>query len=159
MQVESALYQLLKADATVMSIVQGRIFSGVLPNELKHFPALCYRPPQRGGRRVIRTLNTGCQLMEQPLYIFSAAKSNYGEAARLDEAIFHVLDELPRMDVSDPTTSPADSIRIETVLSTDLAHSYAYVDDMRVHQFITEYLFHYVDPIRHARLAGDVSPQ
>lgn len=157
MLVESALYQLLKNDMDVMAIVKGRIFSGVLPNKLDTFPALCYRPPQRGGRRVVRTINAGCALVEQPLYIFSASKTNYGEAARLDDAIFHVLDELPRTDVQDPTTSPPDSIRIETIITTELAHSYAYVDDMRLHQFITEYLFHYIDPIRHSRNA--VSPR
>lgn len=157
MLVESALYQLLKNDLDVMGIVHGRIFSGVLPNGLENFPALCYRPPQKGGRRVVRTLNTGCALVEQPLYIFSAAKTNYGEAARLDDAIFHLLDEFPRTDVSDPTTSPADSIRIEAILSTELAHSYAFVDDMRLHQFITEYLFHYVDPVRRERNVS--SPQ
>lgn len=154
MQIETALYQILKASTEVMDIVQGRIFGGVLPDKLGAFPALCYRPPQKGGRRVVRTINAGCALIEQPLYIFSAAKANYGEAARLDDAIFHVLDEFPRTDVEDPTTSPTDSIRIETVLSTELAHSYAYVDDIRLHQFITEYLFHYVDPIRQSRNAA-----
>lgn len=157
MLIESALYQILKRDSVIMSIVQGRIFSGVLPNKLDSFPALCYRPPQRGGRRVVRTINSGCALIEQPLYIFSASKTNYGEAARLDDAIFHVLDEFQREDVADVSMSPPDTIRVETVITTDLSHSYAYVDDMRLHQFITEYLFHYVDPIRHRRNAA--SPQ
>lgn len=150
MLVESALYQILKNSTTVMSLVQGRIFSGVLPDKLENFPALCYRPPQRGGRRVVRTINAGCALVEQPFYIFSAAKTNYGEAARLDDAIFHELDEF-RGRVEDPTTSPIDSIKIEIVITTELSHSYAYVDDVRLHQFITEYLFHYVDPIRRSR--------
>lgn len=153
MLVESALYQILKADTAVMAIVQGRIFSGVIPKKLDKFPALCYRPPQRGGRKVVRTINGGCALVEQPLYIFSASKTNYGEAARLDDAIFHALDEYEREDIIDPTTSPADSIRIEAVLTTELSHSYAFVDDIGLHQFITEYLFHYVDPIRHDRNA------
>lgn len=153
MLIESALYHLLKADAAVMAIVQGRIFSGVLPNELAAFPALCYRPPQRGGRKVVRTINAGCALVEQPLYVFSAAKTNYGAAARLDDAIFHALDEF-RGEVIDTTTSPAESIKIETIITTDLSHSYAYVDDIRLHQFITEYLFHYIDPIRQSRNAA-----
>lgn len=157
MLIESALYQILKGSTQVMSLVQGRIFSGLLPDGLKNFPALCYRPPQRGGRRVVRTINGGCALVEQPLYIFSASQVNYGEAARLDDAIFQALDDFPRTDVEDPTTSPVDSIRVEAIVTTDLAHSYAYVDDMRLHQFITEYLFHYVDPIRRGRNAS--SPQ
>lgn len=157
MLIETALYQILKADATITSLVSGRIFSGVLPKELTDFPAIVYRPPQKGGRKVVRTINAGCALVEQPLYVFSASKVNYGAAARLDDAIFHVLDEFPRTDVLDPTTSPPDSIRVEAIISTELSHSYAFVDDMKIHQFITEYLFHYVDPIRHARKV--MSPQ
>lgn len=151
MLIESALYQILKADTTIMSIVQGRIFGGILPRQLEAFPALCYRPPQKGGRKVVRTINSGCALVQQPIYIFSASKVNYGEAARLDTAIFHALDEFPRQDIVDPTTSPVESIRIETIITTELSHSYAWVDDIKIHQFITEYLFHYVDPIRHGR--------
>jgi len=157
MLIESALYQILKASTEVMNLVQGRIFSGVVPLKLENYPAIVYRPPQRGGRRVVRTINGGCALVEQPLYIFSTAKTNYGEAARLDNTIFQVLDDFPRTDVSDPTTSPADVIRVEAIITTDLSHSYAYVDDVHLHQFITEYLFHYVDPIRQGRNA--LSPQ
>lgn len=151
MQIESALYQLLKNATAITNLVSGRIFSGVLPKSLEQFPAIVYRPPQRGGRRVVRTINGGCALVEQPIYIFSAAKTNYGEAARLDDAIFQTLDDFPRTDVMDPTTSPPDSIRIEAIITTDLSHSYAYVDDVMLHQFITEYLFHYVDPTRRDR--------
>jgi hypothetical protein len=148
MLIESALYQILKNSGTIANIVHGRIFSGVLPLKLDTFPAIVYRPSPRGGRKVVRTIDGGCALVEQPLYIFSAAKTNYGEAARLDDAIFHALDEYPRSVISDLSMSPPDSIRIEAVLTTDLAHSYAYVDDTHLHQFITEYLFHYIDPIR-----------
>lgn len=157
MLIETALYQLLKNSTAVMNIVQGRIFSGVAPKDLKAYPAVIYRPPQRGGRRVVRTINAGCALVEQPLYIFSSAKTNYGEAARLDDAIFQLLDDFPRTDVEDPTTSPVDSIRVEAIITTDLSHSYAYVDDILLHQFITEYLFHYVDPQRRDRNVS--SPQ
>ncbi len=151
MLIETALYQLLKNSTTVMDLVGGRIFSGVLPKSLENFPAIVYRPPQRGGRRVVRTINANCALVEQPIYVFSAAKTNYGAAARLDDAIFQTLDDFPRTDVVDPTTSPADSIRVEAIITTELSHSYAFVDDIQIHQFITEYLFHYVDPQRRDR--------
>jgi len=156
MQIETALYQLLKGSPTVTDLVYGRIFSGVLPKTLTLFPAIVYRPPQRGGRRVVRTINGNCALVEQPIFVFSASKLNYGEASRLDEVIFHELDEF-RGEVFDPTTSPLDSIQIEVVLTTELAHSYAYIDDVQLHQFITEYLFHYIDPIRRDRSV--LSPQ
>lgn len=159
MLIESALYQILKNTTAITDLVSGRIFSGVLPKELKQFPSIVYRPPQRGGRRVVRTINGGCALVEQPIYIFSAAKTNYGEAARLDDAIFQVLDDFPRTDIVDPTTSPADHIRIEAIITTELSHSYAFVDDMQLHQFITEYLFHYVDPTRRDRNQNVSSPQ
>ncbi len=159
MLIESALYQILKNSVAITNLVSGRIFSGVLPKKLEQYPALVYRPPQRGGRRVVRTINGNCALVEQPLYIFSASKVNYGEAARLDDAIFQVLDEFPRTDIADPTTSPVESLRIETVITTDLSHSYAFVDDIGLHQFITEYLFHYIDPTRLVRNQLVQSPQ
>src|SRR5262245_46284162 len=154
MVIEDALYQILKNSVGVTTHVSGRIFSGVLPKKLQLFPAIVYRPPMRGGRKVVRTINPGCALIEQPILIFSASKLNYGEAARVDEAIFHALDEFPRTDVEDPTLSPPDSIRVETIIATELAHSYAFVDDVQLHQFVSEYLFHYVDPIRRARNPG-----
>ena len=157
MLIETALYQLLKNSSDVTNIVSGRIFSGVLPMKLEQFPAIVYRPPQRGGRRVIRTINGGCALVEQPIHVFCAAKTNYGEAARLDDAIFHALDEF-RGVVYDPTTSPMDSIKVEAVITTEISHSYAFIDDTKLHQFITEYLFHYVDPIRQS-LSAALSPQ
>lgn len=151
MLVESALYQLIK-NSSVMATVNGRVFGGVLPDTKEgkpfdSFPAIVYRPPENGGRRVPRILEGGCPLVEQPFLIFSASRNNYGEAALIDEALFHLLDEY-RGVVTDPTKSPVESLEIEAVLATSLSHAYAYVDELRVHQFVTEYLFHYKDPLR-----------
>jgi len=163
MLIESAAYQLLigsqdfssrpdLADASevLTSLIGNKVFGGILPGTkdkpFDSYPAVVYRTPPRGGRRVVRILEGGCPLVEQPIHIFSAARA-VSTAARIDDAIFHLLDEF-RGIVQDPSTSPVESLDVQAVLSTDLSHAYAYVDDLQVHQFVTEFLFHYKDPLR-----------
>lgn len=150
MQIEDAVYQLLKTDAAVTAIVSGRIFQGVMPQEVHSYPGIVYRAPEDGGRAIIRTLEGGCTLVSQRIKVFSAAhKAN--QSGPLDIAVIKCLDEFSGT-VTEPDTSPEESIEIQGIYLTQpdqgLAHAYQYVDKTKLHEFISEFDCYFIDPSR-----------
>jgi hypothetical protein len=134
----------LKNDGGVSALVGGRIFSGIIPQDTRIYPAIAYRP--RGTRDVVRVLGGGCALVSQQFDVFVASKANLGEASRVDNAVTQALDEY-RGTVGNGE-SPEETITIQQVFSALPAHSYAYDDKTETHQFITSFEFHYLDPMR-----------
>jgi hypothetical protein len=157
-RLEQAIYLILKSDAGLAAAVGGRIFAGTIPRSpitsgtlpgIKTFstgiyPAIVYAPTRAGGD-VTRVLGGGCALLEQPVEIFTASRTSYDEAADLEDRIFHLLDEFSGV-VRDPASS--DSFTIQSVFRTNWARVYTHLDSLQVHQFATEYSFHYLDPLR-----------
>jgi hypothetical protein len=146
MDIETAVFQILKADPRVSAIVGGRIFAGKLQQDVK-FPAVLYRSPPEGGREVVRTLEGGCSLTKQIIHVFSSVKGNYGQAQRLDSVVIRSLDEY-RGTVTDITASPPDSIEVLAIFMTRLAHAYEYDDKLELHTFVTEFECHFLDPLK-----------
>lgn len=152
MQIEEAIYKLLKTSGTVTDLVVGRIFAGVIPQENHTWPALCYRAPADTGRgrEVIRVLEGGCTLVRQRIQIFSAGRT-YGAASTLDQAVSSVLDEFRGTVVKD-ATSPEESIDIQGIFlaprGNGLAHAYQYVDKTKLHEFISEFDCNFTDLTR-----------
>jgi hypothetical protein len=149
--IEQALYKLLKTDAAVSGFVAGRIFAGVMPQQVETYPAIAYRAPAAGGRgagsrETFHTLPSGCTLVRQRLQVFSAAKT-YGEAALLDEAVYTLLDEFRGTVIRDGS-SPEESIDIQGVFLGDPAHAYVFEDKTQLHQFVSEFAFNFIDPSR-----------
>jgi hypothetical protein len=147
-RIERALYQLLKNDADLTTAVGGRIFAGTIPRSTtastQIYPLVVYAPT-RAGHDVTRIVSGGCPLVEQPVEIFSASRLSYDEAADLDDRIVHLLDEFSGT-VTDPALN--ESLEIQAVFSTNYAHVYSYLETIQVHQFLTEFQFHYLDPLR-----------
>lgn len=144
MNIEQAVYQILKTDAGIIALVSGRIFAGVAPQEVHDDQFLVYR--SAGDRRHVRTLEGGCALFTQRMHVFSAGRK-YGQAAVLDDVVIQVLDEF-RNTVTLPATSPPESIFIEGIFLTPLAHEYDYIDSTQRHQFISEFECTFLDPVR-----------
>lgn len=143
MDIEDAIYEILKADAGVTAIVSGRIFGGVIRETLKTFPVVLYRSD--GGRRPVRTLDGGCTLVEQRIHVFSAARG-MADASDLDYAIHSALDEFSGT-VSNGG-SPEQTIDIQGIFSGDLSHEHDYVDTTELHQFVSEFNCNFIDPRR-----------
>ncbi len=150
MLIEQAIYQILRNDAPIAALVGSRIVYGVL-DQIQTYPAIAYRPPAVGNRTLIRTLGGGCSLVSQRVHVYSASKGRGNAvaelAAELDAAVSKALDEY-RGTVSDMTVSPVESIYIQAIFSTNLAHRYVYDDPQQVHNFLTEFEIHYTDPQR-----------
>lgn len=137
MQLEEAIYQILKNDAGVTAIVSGRIFGLIVPQTVT-YPLALYRSPAYGGMDRARVLEGGSCFVKEPIHMFSASKVK-AEAARLDQAINTALDEY---------AGTIGDVEIEAIFSTRLAHAYDYDDATQVHQFVTEFECHYLDPLR-----------
>ncbi len=146
MLIEQAVYELLSNDGGIAAIASGRIFGGVLPQELKTYPAIAYRPPATGNRRVIRVMEGGCSLVAQRVHVFSAAR-RFSEASELDAAVFMALDEFFGT-VDLPASSPMESIDIQAIFATNVAHAHQYDDRLQLHNYVTEFEIHYTDPNR-----------
>lgn len=150
MLVEQAVYQILKTDAAIIALVGSRIFYGVL-DQIVTYPAIAYRPPAAGNRTLIRTMQGGCSLVSQRVHVYSASKGRGNaiaqQAALLDAAVSKALDEYSGT-IEDLTVSPSESITIQAIFSTGLAHRYVYDDPQQVHNFLTEFEIHYTDPQR-----------
>ena len=139
---------LLKLEPTVTALVAGRIFSGVLPQTVT-FPAIAYRP--FGGRKVVRTLSGGIALVEEAYHVFSADKGlgHFGVATELDRAVNVALDEFSGTIVDTSSLlSPPDSMDVQIIYSGDICHEYEYDDKLQLHQFVSEFRVHYLDPLR-----------
>lgn len=147
MLIEEAVYKLLSTDSGVIALVGGRIFSGVLPQDLEGYPAIAYRAPATGNRRVIQVMEGGCSLVSQRIHVFSAdkGKRKYGTAAELDAAVSIALNDYSGV-VSIPATSPLESIDVQAIFQTTLAHAYGFDDKTQTHNFVTEFEIHYTDP-------------
>lgn len=146
MNIEQAIYSLLKANTAITDEVEGRIFAGIWKQEVITYPGIVYRPPPEGGKDIVRVLESGCALVRQRMHVFSAAK-RFGQAAELDNAVIGCLDEY-RGTVISFEQSPAESIDIQAIFLTSPAHSYMYDDRTKVHQFISVFECHYIDPQR-----------
>lgn len=144
MQLEEAVYQVLKNDAGIAAIVAGRIFAFIAPQTLT-YPAVVYRPPADGQREVLRVLEGGNAYVKQVIHVFSSSTVK-AEAARLDQAVNTALDEYDGV-VVDPVT-PTSTLQIESIFSTSLSHAYIYDDVIQVHQFLTQFECHYLDPLK-----------
>lgn len=152
MLIEEAVYQLLSANAGVTALASGRIFAGVLPQDLQNYPAIAYRAPATGNRmnrRTIQVMEGGCSLVAQRIHVFSAAKGkrDYGPAAELDAAVCGALEDYQGT-VSIPASSPLESIYVQGIFATTLAHAYGFDDKTQTHNFVTEFEIHYTDPNR-----------
>lgn len=146
MLIEQAIYKLLKDDSGVTALVAGRIFAGIWKQEVSTYPGIVYRAPGDGRREIVRVLESGCSLVKQPIHVFSAAKS-YGQAAILDSLICTALDEF-RGNVADTSVSPPESIEIQGIFLTRMAHAHQYQDRTQLHEFISEFDCHFIDPLR-----------
>lgn len=144
MNIEQAIYQILKTDSGITARVAGRIFAGVAPQQVHDDEYLVYR--SAGDRRIVRTLEGGCALFSQRMHVFSTGKK-YGRAATLDDLVILTLDEF-RNTVTLPDTSPSETLFIESIFLTPLSHEYQYVDKTERHEFISEFDCHYLDPSR-----------
>lgn len=146
MLIDQVIYKLLKADSGITALVAGRIFAGIWKQEVTTYPGIVYHAPADGRREVVRVLQSGCSLVKQPIHVFSAARS-YGQAATLDARVNVVLDEF-RGTVTDVTVSPPESIVVQGIFLTRLAHAHQYDDKTQLHEFISEFDCHFIDPLR-----------
>jgi hypothetical protein len=144
--IEQAIYQILKNDTGVTDFVDGRIFAGIWKQEVTTYPGIVYRPPADGGRREVRTLPGGCTLVEQRMQVFSAAKK-YGPAAELDYAVTQALGEF-RNTVTNTELSPEEALDIQGIYLDAPAHGHSFEDKSQVHQFLSEFLCFYIDTTR-----------
>jgi hypothetical protein len=136
MQIEEAVYQILKTDARVRALVGGRIFSGKFPQTLT-YPAICYRAPVDNRRRHVRALDGSLALITDWIDVLSASKLNYGEAARLDEVMALALQDY-RGTVTDPLDGTK-HIDIQRIVPSELAHNFINDERTEVKQFITRF--------------------
>lgn len=148
MIIETAAYQLLKGDASILSIVQDganiKIFGGAEFPADDDFPVLVYKPPPSGGREMPMVMGGDTPLISQPMQFISLSR-HFKQAARLDHYVFLKLSDYAGS-VSDPTTSPAESLTIQGVFLDQPNHGYSYLEELRVHQFLSQYVFRYIDP-------------
>lgn len=143
MDIEDAIYEILKADAGVIAVVSGRIFGGVIRETLKTFPVVMYKSD--GGRKPIRTLQGGCSLVSQRIRVFSAAPG-LSVASDVDYAVHAALDEF-RGTVGNGA-SPEETIEVQSIYSQPLSHDHEYVDKTELHQFVSDFDCHFIDPRR-----------
>lgn len=147
MDIETAIYRLLKNDSGVSGVVSGRIFGGVLPQNAA-LPAIVYRPVGRLKTR--RPIELGNSLVTERVQVWSAArdkrdgKSPYSVASELDRLALAALDEFVGRVYDD--ASPPESIWIHGMFSSTPAHDYQHEDATGLHQFLTEYEVTYSDP-------------
>lgn len=150
MLIEEAIYKILKTATPVTDLVVGRIFAGKIPQQNHTWPALCYGPPSDGRREPVRTLQGGVTLVKQRIQVFSAAQT-MGRASELDIAICTTLDEFSGT-VVDELTSPEESIDIQAIYlvppGEGIAHGHQWVDKTQLHEFLSEYDCHFIDPTR-----------
>lgn len=146
MLIEQAVYKILKTDPGVTALVVGRIFAGVMPQQNQTFPAIVYRAPADSGRMNVYTLEGGIALVRQRIQVFSAGRT-YGQAALVDAAVGDALDEY-RGTVVNLEASPSESIDIQGIFTTLVSHAHQYVDTTQLHEFITEFECHFIDPRR-----------
>lgn len=141
--IEQAIYALLKASSGVTDIVAGKIFSGVA-KQTAVAPYVVYRTPPEGARRITRTIDGDCTLVRDGVLIFSVGRT-YGEAAELDAAIEDALDEYAGT-VTNTDASPEESIDIQQIRLDSPAHGHQYVDDTKLHEFLSKYECDFTDP-------------
>jgi hypothetical protein len=144
--IEQVIYKLLKTNMDVTDLVAGRIFAGIVPQTIATFPLVMYKTPEDGGREVVRTIQGGCSLVRQRMRLFSAART-YGEAALLDAAVYGCLDEFFGTVINEQV-SPPESIDIQGIFLAQPAHAHQFVDKTQLHEFISEFDCHFIDPSR-----------
>jgi hypothetical protein len=143
--IEEAIYRILKGDSAVTAVVAGKVFSGVA-KQTATAPFVVYRAAPEGSRRIVEVLDGGCTLVQEDIDVFSVGR-NYGEAAELDDSVEAALHEFTGTVVNDEA-SPSQSIGIQMILMGLPAHAHQYVDDTKVHEFISRFRCHFLDPRR-----------
>lgn len=144
MLIEQAIYKILKADTGVTDQVVGRIFSGVAPQALTTYPVVVYRP--NGNRRIVALLDGGCTLVQQRIEILSGGRT-FAEAALTDAAVGDALHEFHDT-VVNLDASPQESIDVQGIFMDLPAHEYVFDDKTQLHQFVTDFMCHFIDPRR-----------
>lgn len=145
MLIEEAIYRILKADSQVTGVVASKIFSGVAKQSVTA-PYLVYRAPAEGGRRITEVLEGGCALVQQDIDVFSVG-TNYGAAATLDSHVENALHEYSGT-VVNTDLSPSESIDIQRIFLNLPAHGHQYVDDTKLHEFVSRFRCYFLDPLR-----------
>ena len=148
MNVETAVYRLLIQDSGVSGVVSGRIFGGVLAQDVV-YPAIAYRPD--GARVKIRTMEGGCALWSQRMAVFSVTDQAHGgfrTAIQLDDAVDLALDEY--FGTVTNGGSPEDTLEIQAIFSDRPSHAYQMRDlgGARLHECLTVFVVNYVGPDR-----------
>ncbi len=147
MDIETAIYRLLKDNSGVSGIVSGRIWFGELKQNVT-YPAIAYKP--LGDRVTTRTLDGLCSLTVETYLVFSADRlENKSVASRLDSAVFAALDQF-RGVVSDGG-SPEETLTVVGIFG----RGHKYEDDSQYRQgdahivnFVSEFEVHYLNPLK-----------
>ncbi len=150
---ETAIFQILKNTAPLTALNAQRLFAGEVPQTTELSTGVCYRPSPDRNRELIRTLEGGCTLVAEYFLIFTMVRGAQGAtfpftlANQIDRAVNTALDEFADT-VTDPTTSPAESLEVQEIISTENSHLYGYDDKTKTHQFISEFKVTFTDSTR-----------
>jgi len=153
MEIETALYQILKNNAPLTALNAARLFSGEVAQKWDGPTAIAIRPSPSKNREIIRTFEGGCTLVNEWFITFSVVRGAQGATYpyttcnKLDRAVIAALDEFAGT-VIDPATSPTESIEVQEIITTDNTHLYGYDDKTKTHQFISEFRVSYTDVSR-----------
>lgn len=142
MILEEGIYNILKGNTGVTTLVAGRIFAGIVPQTVTTYPAMCYFSD--GIKQFVETLEGGVSLVRQRIVIQTGGRT-YGEAARTDEAVIAALHEFSGT-VNTSVASPTESISIQRIALDVPAHSYEHDDDLQIHHFLSAFWCHFLEP-------------
>jgi hypothetical protein len=146
--IEQAVYILLSSHAPITALVSTRIFPGVWDQKVTTSPGMVYRLPADGRRKLIKTLDGGVALVEQPVQIFTGS-DRMSVASAVDLLVIGRLHEFSGT-VNDATVSPVESISVQSIFAADdgPVHAYHWNDKTQRHEFLTEFVCHFLDPTR-----------